>query len=792
MNNQKKNNSSFSPVYLENLFNQTLSSISLASDDQEKVKIIDYFLRETSEFPEDFTYSFHLQISGMFFFLLASFQPDPALPEELQSYLNTSLNLYRRFKGKIDPLLIQEALSNLLFYLALNYFYLGDLEEGWKTLLKRQVVAEKTQFDLLESELEKIDQIPIPDVLEIKNSCNSNLEMLKTLLQRFNQQIPFPQDLELILEKWNKFTGKSSDSVYCSLVERKGPLQTPEKARLMLLEAHCRRSTTSDGPNLFRFYNTSPFQKDEILNCAADALEAADYLIKKVFKLTLPPCILSFSFAEKKFLYSGESIGLPLALLALAQKFSSSETRLNLSFSREAAYIGKIDLNGQVLRIDPEALELKIKAAFYSGLRYLIIPAANLKEARTFLYKLLSSHPWRKLELIGIQRLEEVLQESRVCFKSKTPLILWLKRRNKLTWRRLVIGFSIVALVSALLILINRNPAFHFWKVRYPILIELQEDNVIALNRERQFLWSYKLPRPLDPQSLVQKNADLNGDKRAEILVAGHYKSDEKPASEVFCFSQSGKLLWQYRPGKRIKTLADEFSNNFVITTLEVAQLQKNSPEKFVLVISHHSTWYPTQISLLNSRGELIGEYWNAGHLSPEALIIEDVDEDGWKELILGGTNNDFQSACLIVLDPRRIAGCSPASGAPEFQFKDFSAGTQEFYLLFPRTTLNKTFGLRNYVKKIEITREDKIFEVTTTEYSNEIDYEMKYNFDFQLNCVFSRPIDLLTEKVKEMIVTDKLPFHALTELRILKEKIKYWDGEAWFYQPSRNKTLNF
>jgi hypothetical protein len=792
MSNQKKESPSLSPIYLENLFNQTLSNIPLVPDDQEKVNVISNFIRDTSSFSEDITYSFHLQISGLFFFLTSNFQPDPATPEELHFYLHTGLHLYHRFSDKIDKQLFREALVNLFFHLALNYFYLGELEEGWRALIKKKLVSEKNSLEDLESELEEINSLPVPEALEIKKNYFSNLEMVRAFFDRLKPKTDLISDQELILEKWKKFSGKSNDSTYCCLVERPGLLQVPFKAKLVLLESHCRQAVTSDVHNLFRFYNASPFQKDEVYHCAADALEAADYLIKNLFHQSLPPCALSFSFAEKKFVYSGESIGLPLALLALSQKLISNQTRFFFNYSKEVAFTGKIDLNGRVLRIDPDALELKIKGAFYSGLRYLVIPAANLKEASVFLYKLLSRHPSRRLDLVGVNTLEEIISDDRVSSKTIVPLITWIIKKKKITFKRALSALLIIAMIVMSVVLISKNPALHFWKIRHPIAIELHNGNLLALNQERQLLWRFALPRPFDPQSLIQKFIDLNGDKEEEILVAGNYKSDEKPSSELFCFGQSGKLLWEYRPGKRIKTLTDEFSNNFVIKTFEVTQLQNGSAEKSILVLSTHATWYPTQISLLNPKGKLLGEYWNAGHLGKDTLIIEDLDDDGWKEIVLGGTNNDFQAACLVVLDPRKIAGCSPASGTPEFQFKDLPAGTQEFYLLFPRTTLNQALAIRNYVRMVEISREDKNLEVTTTEYSKDIDYEMKYNFDFQLIPIFSRPVDILTEKVKELVISGTLPFHALTELRMLKEKIRSWDGQGWVFKPTRNKTLDF
>ncbi|MGC8893177.1 MAG: hypothetical protein ACP5P6_11350 [Candidatus Saccharicenans sp.] len=792
MNNQKKATENLTPIQLENIFNQALSDISLANTEQEKIALIAQFIENTFYLPEDLTYSFYCQMTGMFLFLTAGFQPDSVPPEELKSYLEICLNLYHRLPNKIDWILYKESLSNLLFNLAISYFYLGELEEGYRTLLRKKLIEEQGKAESPMRLFEVTVRLPAVDFQEIKKSCNSNHEMLFKLFNLLPDRNRFVSEKEQLQQSWENFEGESSDSIYCCLVERKGLLQTPTGARLVLLEGHGRRQVVSDGRNLFYFYNASPFQKDEIYHLASDALEAADFAAKDYFNLELPVCALSFSFAEKRFLYSGQSLGLPLALLTLSQKLLINRHRFFFSYKKEATFSGKIDLNGQILRIDPDALELKVKAAFYSGLRYLVVPTANLKEANIFLYKLLSIHPWRKLEIIGASSLKEILEDNRLSYRTAVPFLTWITRKEKPVLKRLLVGSVIAMLAIVSLVLINNQPTLHFWKIRQPVILELHNRDLFALNQERQLLWIYHLPSPFDESSLSQKITDLNGDGREEVLVAGNYISDEKPSSELFCLNQSGKLLWRYRPGKRIKTPLDEFSNNYVIRAFEASRLVKNSSEKSIIILANHATWYPTQISVLNGRGQLTGEYWNAGYLSPESLIIEDVDGDGRKEIILGGTNNDFQTACVLVLDPKKISGCSPSSSTPEYQFQGLEEGTQEYYILLPRTTLNQTLVIRNYVRKIEISREDRNLEVTTTEYSKDIDYEMKYNFDFQFNPIFSRPVDLMADKIKEMVVSGLLPPQALTELKILKSKIRFWNGQAWVYKPERNKKLDF
>jgi len=48
-------------------------------------------------------------------------------------------------------------------------------------------------------------------------------------------------------------------------------------------------------------------------------------------------------------------------LLAITQKLLTGGHRFWFLFPAETAYAGRVDLNGEVLRIEPEALELKIR-----------------------------------------------------------------------------------------------------------------------------------------------------------------------------------------------------------------------------------------------------------------------------------------------------------------------------------------------------------------------------------------------------------------------------------------------
>lgn len=781
-----------SPLQLEELFRRSISEITLAADDASRVRVICQFINETRGLNEDLVYSFYLQYAGVFFYLLASMQPESVPPDELLTIFESAVNFYRKFPDKLDQNLIREGLTNLLFYLALQYFYLGELDRACQALVFKNRLLKGGPVPEAKDLLTAVCPVSYEQILRIKNTRLSNLEMCVEFFNSAGLPEEILADKDFIFEKWEKYRGFSSDSLYCSLVEKRETFSPPEKARIISLSAHGRKMAVADGQNIFKFSNLMSSLEEALSASLADGLEAADYVLHRDFRLELPPFFIIFSFPDKKFIYAGQSLGLPVTLLALSQKLRTFKAPHSLSISRQAAFTGRIDLNGQVLRIEPESLEMKIKAAFYSGLRYLVLPEENMKEASLILYQLLTRHPHRRLELIGAKSLMDIIEDERLIQRNSTSKIIWLiKTKRKLVAKTF---FSVLFLTGLFFLFMfgSRSNYFPFKTSRPVVAMELHHDKLLAIGEKKEVLWAYQLKSSAETESLTQKLMDLEGDGKKEILVGVNYKEQEKRTSEILLFEPNGQLRWSFEPGKRIKTLNDEFSNNYIVRNLGIWKLKNNSEEKFILVVANHATWYPVQITLLNSSGRIIGEYWQAGHLNRDACLVEDIDEDGWNEIILGGTNNDFQCACLLVLDPRKVEGCSPSSGNPEFQFQGLPPGTQEYYILFPRTTLNQVMALRNYTRQLELLRTDKKIEASVTEFSKENPYEIIYNFDYHLQPLFSRPTDMTIEKIKEFMVQGILPPQALTELRILKEKIRFWDGEGWSYRPTRNKKLAY
>ncbi len=95
---------------------------------------------------------------------------------------------------------------------------------------------------------------------------------------------------------------------------------------------------------------------------------------------------------------------------------------------------------------------------------------------------------------------------------------------------------------------------------------------------------------------------------------------------------------------------------------------------------------YPTQILALSMDQSLRvrRNYWTDGNI--EVVLVEDLDGDGKAELVLRGTNNDFQQAMLVILRLDEPDGRTPEKGRRPV-FREIQDLPQNgLVILFPRT----------------------------------------------------------------------------------------------------------
>jgi hypothetical protein len=224
---------------------------------------------------------------------------------------------------------------------------------------------------------------------------------------------------------------------------------------------------------------------------------------------------------------------------------------------------------------------------------------------------------------------------------------------------------------------------------------------------------------------------DLNGDGRRELLMLYWHRNVDGPlTSTLMCFSDAGKLLWQFTPSGEIRDAKETFSTSYVLDKFVVIPARGQGGQTLIATTSHHTISYPNQIAVLDANGKQIGEYWHSGHLYETALV--DLDGDGKEELLFGGVNNGCQQATLVAFDPRQVHGASTQARGDSHQFQGQSSGTEKAVVLFTRTELNEVTEPFNFV--MAIWQEGDVIQVTVREKrGNESGY-VAYTLDKRLN----------------------------------------------------------
>ncbi len=278
---------------------------------------------------------------------------------------------------------------------------------------------------------------------------------------------------------------------------------------------------------------------------------------------------------------------------------------------------------------------------------------------------------------------------------------------------------------------------------------------------------------PSNPRFPLLKFIDINHDGSIEVLFSviteGAYGSDK-----LYCFKENGERLWTFTAGKRI-----EFGNtifaDFLIHGFDVSDSDRDGNFE-IIVISFAVQRFPTQLCILNCKGDKLGEYWNSGQFTDYAFA--DLNEDGKEELIVSGLNNEYTKGVLIAFDVDNIDGYSPQFST-KYICKDNRLGSQLYYILFPRTDVDRAISELEAIKQIGILSNPGFYLRATHS-------SLLYEMDFKLNLVNIIRSSSFKKRHKSLKSAGKI-FSQIDDEYIdnLKQQMLYFNGTEWVSKPS-------
>jgi hypothetical protein len=269
---------------------------------------------------------------------------------------------------------------------------------------------------------------------------------------------------------------------------------------------------------------------------------------------------------------------------------------------------------------------------------------------------------------------------------------------------------------------------------------------------------------------------DLDGDGSPEFLLIYHPAQRHIAPGRLICFSNKGKIKWEFTPGRRI--LFDDGKRSthiYYVFSMRVLR-SPNSPQKRILVASSNSPNWPCQVALLDKDGKILAEYWHPGHL--RNMVIADLDGDGKEEALLVGVNNFFARATLVVLDPDRLHPISPKPDiAPSELKRGAKPQIEKKVLLFQKSCLSNRLQAFNWAAGLTVIPEEIL--VSVAEGVSLFDPSLIYHLNRDLSIKGITPSTGFLNRHRELEAAGKLNHTFLEQELQPLQKVTLLFGQA-------------
>lgn len=768
------------PVEIERRFHEVRSILEGVSSLRLRWKLIADFMTIAHQDPEQFdTYIIQLI-------------PEFPTPDHLLSYAGidpeeqfTILNLLHDFEQVIpelkeDPHYIR-ARNSFVKATGLQLAIVGDF--------RQLIELYRLSFDLRENaDPEWIKEIHWSEQ-------HTNLQKLETLADAARGKGLFEMGkwLNRLTEHWKELRSNGeTHSLYIPVVETH-PAENIEKiGRLRKLSARVsgENETKSDQySNNFAVVGAEKFASAET--------KAIDTTVRSRINETHPALHgryfdIMIHYVMNKGWQAGFSSELGTALLSYCVVLDYTEQRERFTVHSNLTVTGQLDDQGNVLAVEEEGIESKVKAAFFSWTDLLVVPHAQKHRFNECLSILQEKYPNRDpLVIKGIKHFDELFFDRRITRHEIERISRYYLRR---AWEQKFSIAGVVVIVLLLMIIarlwygpIDKNPVNGVFKGEH-LFVENQYGQTIA-----QLDAGYRSDRDAESHSSDGSSpqvqfVDINDDNINEVIWSTNSSRGGRTTEYFKCWSVTGdSLVWQ-RAAKfdmNFPRKSGMVDDNFFI--LELAQETLRNDKTYIVGRLTMREMFPGLIVLIDpSTGEMKSKYAHTGQISGMELV--DITGNEIRELIMTGMNNAFTKAFVGALNLQNIKGHSPLQG--DYEIEGFEPAHELHYLLIPKTKVGQYFDpieRYNSAGYINVSKEDSLFSVWIRDGQAsafegiERSLRIIAHFDFNFKprgFSTSDQYDIVAEELYQEGKIDTVPDYEYFEA--FKDSILYWDGDQF------------
>lgn len=500
--------------------------------------------------------------------------------------------------------------------------------------------------------------------------------------------------------------------------------------------------------------------------------------------------------------HEGGSANLAIAGLLYCAALQFTDQREQFHLAGKIAITGDLDENGETLPVDEATLGEKVQTVFFSPMEYLVVPKAQLAAAENAVEELARRYPNRRLTVIGVRHLREIFYDRRLAARRHVGIARYLART---AWRKKSTVITLATILGLTLMIgkllygpLDKNPRVGVFAGE-SLLIKNKSGRVV----DEIFVGPVTVQRANSPGYDSELQGlhyvaffDVDGDSLNEVFWLQW--NDERTAQPgMICCKSVGEdtLRWSISLRRTLSFPRKPDVKSDYFYPKQIAAGDFDGDGRGELFVNSSQDFFPALVMKLEaSTGRELGHYVHVGHLN--AMKMTDLDQDGITEILLCGVNNAFRKACLVVLDPRFIAGHSPRAG--DYELTGYSAGLEKNYVLIPRSVVGEAFAeeSKNNIALalfLEQARQNFFLLIRdasacTPPYSTrQLMLYGYFGFDLRAQGFGTHDdYDLMAEKLQREGRLCRMPDFAYFEE--YRKTMLYWDGAAWRNEPVMNK----
>lgn len=492
------------------------------------------------------------------------------------------------------------------------------------------------------------------------------------------------------------------------------------------------------------------------------------------------------SFDKRDGFYEGSSLGITLTISFLEELLKFYNPTYVINIEEQIAFTGGINEDQKILPIGEEIIKQKVSAVFFSQMNSFVIPKLEEAAAQTQLTELRKHYPNRKLKLISVEDIADVMNRRDVVDIRKQKLIVRTGKFVKKNWVSAVVTVLLAVLFGYLFVMDwDDNPA----------IITTDGTTVFIKNKNEKMLWSqkYTVPNEIINSPRVLNNyiriVDINGDGKNEVLfclVNPENVFENVEYGSIVCFDYTHKLLWKYACKDTVfserETIPPPYRIEMIDTISFNGQIQ-------LLVFANSILSFASAIFKIDlQKGMRIGDtFWSSGNTNN--AFLKDINNDGNDDIVQWGHDNGFGDVVLCCIELDRITGYRPSTD--EYNVLGLPLANLIGYIRFPKNDYEllapRRVALLDKESLNQTKTEDEIvftintleFPFKATEHIAGVFYKVNNNLK-DIDVFIHDPFRIARDSLVSHGVL-KPPYTETKEyINIIKSKILYYKDGKW------------